>query len=271
MNGHILTILPVVPVRSEPADASEMVTQQLFGEVAEVLDRKGDNWIRIRNVEDGYEGWADPKQFQALDASDPILSVEPWWVFGKVEAAKALIAGRERPLDLTLGCRWPEAGDSPTGKIATGDFEAVISADKLCRYTEAGTADVLSIAMRFEGVPYLWGGRTAWGVDCSGLVQTAFRICGYQMPRDAWQQASVGETVTFGDHRPGDLAYFVNDKGKVIHVGFLLEGNEILHASGCVRRDFFTAEGIRHLNSNNLTHRLNIIKRINLKTEHHGH
>ncbi|MCH8318043.1 MAG: C40 family peptidase [Bacteroidetes bacterium] len=100
-------------------------------------------------------------------------------------------------------------------------------------------------ALEFYGVPYLWGGKTVYGTDCSGFVQQIFKICGYKLYRDASQQAEQGQLVSsYEDRRAGDLAFFENNKGKISHVGIIMEDNKIIHASGQVKISKIEAKGI---------------------------
>ena len=114
----------------------------------------------------------------------------------------------------------------------------------------------------FLNAPYLWGGKSILGIDCSGFTQLVFSLSGIQIPRDAYQQEKIGESVDFVDIKPFDLVFFINDKNRVHHVGIALENSQIIHASGQVRIDSLTNEGIIHSLSNELTHRLHSIKRI---------
>ena len=100
------------------------------------------------------------------------------------------------------------------------------------------------------------------GVDCSGFVQTVFKMLGVPLLRDAWQQQEQGTAVEFPEMSEGDLAFFHNEKGRIVHVGIVLEGGKIMHASGKVRIDALTNEGIIHAQSGKQTHSLHSIKRI---------
>ena len=253
MNNTEQAICPlsIVPVRIEPNDRSEQVTQWLFGETAEVLEHNG-NWARLRFHHDRYEGWVDVKQMAPVDGAEekPVRSIEQFMHVST--ASGALVV--------------------PFGAVlhgySAGAFQ--IGAD---RFTFSGRTTALPIGtpvMRMLAVkdqwlntPYLWGGRSPFGVDCSGLIQMLFLVGGLQLPRDAWQQAELGSQVDFIDlATTGDLAFFDNEEGRIIHVGIILEKKRILHASGRVRIDPIDHEGIYNAAEKKYTHRLRVIKRV---------
>jgi cell wall-associated NlpC family hydrolase len=228
----------LAPLRREPSDASEMVSQLLFGEIFEVLEETT-KWNRVRGLHDGYEGWIDPKQGRPLEHGMPVipapLALDP--VSGLVRS------GSER--------RWVMMGSPLPGRDASGAMDwlgetwqhdgAVCDPSALGPATETR---LHQIAMRYWHAPYLWGGRSPFGIDCSGLVQQVFRFFGKNLPRDAWQQALEGVPVDFSDRRTGDLSFFRNEQDRVVHVGLVFPEGWILHASGEVRLDRLGPEGI---------------------------
>jgi len=120
----------------------------------------------------------------------------------------------------------------------------------------------MEMANLFLDAPYLWGGKTPFGVDCSGLTQTVFKTCGIPLKRDASQQVHQGETIDFiGDIKPGDLAFFDNANGDIIHVGIIMKHQKIMHASGKVRIDTLDHNGIFNKELGDYTHKLRIVKR----------
>ena len=122
---------------------------------------------------------------------------------------------------------------------------------------------MVEFAQKFLGAPYIWGGRSLFGIDCSGLVQLCARAAGKLLPRDASQQVQEGELVYFlPEIQPGDLAFFGNEDGKIVHVGIMLDSERIIHASGKVRIDYLDQTGIFNKERNEHTHRLQVIKRL---------
>lgn len=224
----------VVPVRKEPSDRSEQVTQLLFGESIELLEKQA-KWSLIRG-EDGYEGWIDNKQYQTSDES-----------FNKY-----LVGEREylhhmngHPVYLPHGSKLNVKHES---------FQTALP---------WSTASLADVCKRYLNTPYLWGGKSIYGIDCSGLMQQSFKVHGLLLPRDAWQQAELGETIHLpAEAQCGDLAFFDNADGKIIHVGMLLSPTEIIHASGWVRIDAFDHQGIFNRELKQYSHKLRIIKRI---------
>lgn len=239
----------ISPVRKENADPSEMVTQLLFGELVEVLEVQ-QNWTKITTYLDQYTGWVDTKHLIALTEKE-----HKRWL-------DQSIYSNHRTCELV----------TPWGKqyLPRGSFIGVEEEFSIgnTRYknlhfnTDSLFDQPFELAADYLNTPYLWGGKTPYGIDCSGLTQQVFRAFSIQLPRDAYEQAEVGQTIEFEDLEPNDLAFFTNTNGKVIHVGIISDDKEIIHASGHVRKDIFTSEGIIHRENKNLTHHLSAIKRL---------
>jgi hypothetical protein len=250
--------LTLVPVRKTPADTAEQLTQLLFGDHYEVLESTPDSkWLRIRIVFDQYEGWIDSKQHHSVSRE----------YFNYSQKAEFKIT-----TDLTSGILYNKS----TLLILMGSV-IPISSSELFKMEEQfafnGEAKNLgqkrefefmkTIAQRYLHAPYVWGGKSPVGIDCSGLVQMVFKICGYPLLRDAVQQSKQGREVpAFDERRPGDLAFFRNDKNKITHVGLLLDGDKIIHSSGKVRIDLLTEAGIVHSESRGVTHVLSHLRRV---------
>lgn len=260
MRIGILT-LPVLPIRSEPSECTEMTTQLLFGEQFEWLESQ-DNWTHIRNLADGYEGWATTKMLtmltdetmERLKHYQADLLQEPVTVFQSVHLGA---------MYLPAGSRLFAQGHRlffPSGELIMELFretEAVGS-----QSTNALPERILQTANQFLNAPYLWGGKTILGMDCSGLTQVSASINGFQLPRNACDQALLGEEEFLSLSLPGDLAFFANPEGRIVHVGLVCGQNQILHASGSVRIDDLDERGIYNRDLKKYTHLLHSIKRI---------
>ncbi|MGB6037944.1 MAG: C40 family peptidase [Cryomorphaceae bacterium] len=235
--------LPLVPGRREPSDKSEMITQLLFGEVYEVLEEQK-KWVLIRNEADRYECWIDRKQHKSISEKVKFNQT--------VRSAFAPLSCGDQMWFLPAGSK------VNLGKFSIGKqkFSFDGSADR-------AEKDPVRYAKHLAGAPYLWGGKSILGIDCSGLVQVVYSCCGIQLPRDAYQQAEIGETVDFVETaEAGDLAYFDNEEGRITHVGIMLDGGHIIHASGSVRIDRIDHEGIYNSDTETYSHRLRIVKRV---------
>ena len=232
--------LAVVPGRAEPGDKAEMVNELLFGETYTVLEEKA-KWVLIRGEQDGYECWIDRKQHLSSNQATNGSSHRALGLYNTIDKeGQSLIVPMASNLSDGTPCH------------------AFLSA--------SGSEDIREIAFHYLNTPYRWGGRTPMGIDCSGLVQNVFLIYGMQLPRDAAQQAEIGETVSFIEEAmEGDLAFFDNSEGHITHVGIVLkekDGFKIIHASGKVRVDKLDHQGIFVENSGEYSHQLRIIKRI---------
>ena len=194
----------VAPVRAEKSHQSEMTSQLLYGESADILERE-ENVVRIKMHFDGFEGWVSKEQISAISDQDlakrktKILS-EPFEIFD-LEEGKIL---------LSMGSELKTETDSPLKKPTS--------------------ESISETAKQFLNVPYLWSGRSFFGIDCSGFVQIIFKIYGISLPRESHQQAEIGEVLSFVEEsKPGDLAFFENSEGEISHVGICL-----LYTSRCV-------------------------------------
>lgn len=253
----------LVPVRATPTDMAEMVTQLLFGDLVEVIarDRK---WLHVRLVADGYEGWIDEKAALPVDETW-IGSVHRWeHVLMPSVAVTTRFRDSLQPLHLSLGARipcWSQGSDLPL-EVVIGDWSATVPPLHHGHDVSARVEDILAVSEHYLGAPYLWGGKSLWGIDCSGFIQMVHRICGIALPRNARQQVHLGEEVAYVDRKAGDLAFFSNSEGKVNHVGLILPDGNVRHASGHVHDALLTLEGIVGKYTGKRTHTLYNIKRI---------
>ncbi|MBL4675279.1 MAG: C40 family peptidase [Mucilaginibacter sp.] len=244
--------LAVIPLRAEPSDRSEMVSQVLFGEAFEILEWK-EKWVQITTAVDEYTGWIDRLHVTTLGhlAYKRLQQSPPPRTYRAVTQAWKIIDN---------SIIYLPAGSSLAFLEGTTSY---IGNQKVEIIGEIGETDNLrNIAMSFLNAPYLWGGRTHWGIDCSGFTQAVFRLKGYQLKRDAWQQAQEGREVeSVLTSRFGDLAFFDNADGRITHVGIVLGNGEIIHASGKVKIDTLDSQGIYSEELKRYTHKLRVIKR----------
>jgi hypothetical protein len=242
-------------MRAESSHKSEMISQLLLGEAGELLEET-ENFIKLRCLHDGYEGWCQRNQvvieeilpghtdngLYVGDWMDKVLinGVAAWVPMGTpvLAPAQEVIHAGPYKLQYTTGSAWPVTGAVPTPET------------------------VKARAERFLNTPYLWGGRSIFGIDCSGFCQMVFRFFNIPLLRDAYLQATQGEHIGFlQEVHGGDLAFFDNAEGRIIHVGILLNESEIIHASGKVRIDKIDNAGIVNTDTGQRTHQLRMIKR----------
>lgn len=231
-----------IPLRKSHSSASEMVSSMIFGETCTMVEQKED-WLKVVCDFDNYEGWI-PENYLTFIAAE----ATPWNQI--VKGHRVALVSEKGRIHLSPGSQLP-------GDMVLMDNTEWKVEDSSNMRREA----LWQLAASFMYVPYLWGGRSDCGIDCSGLVQVVYKIAGFSLPRDSGDQYLCGEDVSFGDHRPDDLAFFQNSSGKITHVG-IVSPEGIIHASGRVREDLLTAAGIENSHSRHTTHWLAGIKRI---------
>lgn len=254
-----ICLLSVVPCRKEASNTSEMVTQLLFGEHYTVKEQT-ESWVNIVTAYDNYDCWINRKQhtkiseaaFKLLDLQSPVVTTE---LFQNIT-------------NKTSGLSFP----IPIGSTLPGFMNKECKVENLVFSFEGKTTgtsvkktseEIINTAKLFLNAPYLWGGKTVFGIDCSGFTQIVYKLNGYKLPRDAYQQAELGHPLSFVEEaQAGDLAFFDNEEGKIVHVGILLSNTEIIHASGQVRIDKFDHYGIFHSVNKKYSHMLRVIKRV---------
>ncbi len=237
----------ISPVRGEMKDSAEQVTQLLFGELICVQD-KNNNWIKIKTLLDGYEGWIDEKQIAYLTESE----MQKWRNDQKICTKSIKINTPVGKVLLPVGA-FISATNPSKFNIGNDVFETNYKFAKI---------KLLSLAKSYLNTPYLWGGKSNFGIDCSGFTQIVFRSLGIELPRDASKQVFLGEEIKHSNSKAGDVAFFTNDAGRVIHVGMLLSKDKIIHASGRVKIDKLDNQGIWSKEFNTYSHTLFKIKRL---------
>jgi len=252
--SFVVCMVPVAPLRKEAAHRSEMVSQLLFGELAEVTGET-DLFTQLRCVYDGYEGWCQKTQVLPVDinVADPN---DKRLVAGWTETATL----NGSPIHLSLGTPLAvfKEGQVNIGRAAL-HYDGASHVPGIAEFNEENLKRISSL---YLNTAYLWGGRSVFGIDCSGLVQQVFRFFNKPLPRDAWQQAEQGEVVGFlQEVQCGDLAFFDNEEGRITHVGLMWDEHTIIHSSGKVRVDQIDNMGIISSDTAERTHKLRIIKR----------
>jgi len=241
--------LSIVPLRLEPTDRSEMVSQILYGEHFKILEQQK-SWSKIRLAFDTYEGWVDNKQYieilkdqyKALQKESPKLSSD----------IVEFVLDENKEL-YTI----------PLGSTLNGLDLLNHTHDGNTVYYKNPKEEIIKTAFIYLNAPYLWGGKTPFGIDCSGFTQMVYKLNGYNLLRDASQQAMQGEALSFiEESEPGDLAFFDNTEGEIVHVGIIMKDNYIIHAHGKVRIDRLDHTGIYNINKRKHTHKLRVIKKV---------
>jgi hypothetical protein len=236
-----------------------MVTQLLFGEAFEVLEEK-EGWHRIRLEWDQYECWMDRKQYIRVSKS----------TFEGLRTHSAPVTTDLVSLltDLKSGNSFPIVAGSSLPLWNNGEVqieEHLFRFDGSLRMFEQapGRDAIVETAFTYLNAPYVWGGRSPFGIDCSGFVQSVYKQNGIRIKRDAWQQVEAGEAYSFVEEAlPGDLAFFDNEEGRIVHVGIVCGENRIIHASGKIRLDHYDHYGIFTPERGGYTHNLRIVKKM---------
>ncbi len=247
--------LSVVPGRAEASDKSEMITQLLFGDIFSITE-ESDKFIHIKIHYDNYECWICKKQYMPINKNEfREISNSPYYC---VTDLVQVISYKKNLVPIVQGSSLPN--------YRNGEF--TINNNKIAYKGEVSTpgkigtkGKIVEDALMYLNAPYLWGGKSPFGIDCSGFTQIVYKLNNIVIPRDAHQQARLGEGYSFlEESEAGDLAFFDNEEGKITHVGILVGKNKIIHASGKVRMDTLDHQGIFNKETNCYSHKLRIIK-----------
>ena len=243
--------LAVTPLRASASDESEIVSQLVFGDFIEILE-DGRPWIRVRNQFDGYEGWMDFKQVVYISEAEYEAGITIQHPVVNTKTCE--LEGPFGLLTIFLGAGLPYLEN---GKCRLGDqiYELKQALPPI------STKDVVKLSKYYLNAPYLWGGKSMYGIDCSGLVQNVYKAVGIGLPRDASQQVSGGKTINWSGRQVGDLIFYTTSSDKVTHVGILVSRDEIIHAHGRVRIDHVDSKGIYNDEQDKYTHKHHSIKR----------
>ncbi|MBA3675196.1 MAG: C40 family peptidase, partial [Chitinophagaceae bacterium] len=245
--NYAMCCVPVSALRKEPSHKSEIVSQLLFGECCMPIEHSADNqptgqtgWIKVKCTYDNYEGWCLLSHIVEISKEESLQNGDELtgdWI-------NELEYNGEK-MYVPLGC--------PINSLAISKgFLGSISVKYIGKAWEPEAAKINcqtieEIAYKFLNTTYLWGGKSVFGIDCSGFCQTVYKFLNIKLPRDAWEQAEKGETITSLEESVcGDLAFFDNEEGRITHVGIILNPREIIHSSGKVRVDKIDNEGIEN-------------------------
>jgi len=256
-NQYGICRVAVAPLRAEPSDRAEIVSQLLFGEHVEII-QKEERWWLIQNGYDGYQGWMDFRQLAAITQTQ-FVEMHDCKLLAPLSFNNVLTATDGSLYHLSPASNMPYFKD---GYCFIGQEKYGLGFDPHHSLMASFKKDIESTAKFFQNIPYLWGGRHLFGLDCSGFVQIVFKMLNIKLNRDASQQAEQGELVGFlAESKPGDVAFFDNDEGKITHVGIMLGPNEIIHSSAKVKIDPIDDQGIFNRELGVYSHNLRIIKR----------
>ncbi|WP_298883658.1 C40 family peptidase [uncultured Polaribacter sp.] len=248
--------LSIVSLRATASDLSELVSQVLFGETFEIIEEDKE-WSKIRLTFDNYEGYINNKQFIKITENtfSNLIAKKPFY---SGEILDFITNSKNELTTIPIGASLPFYNQ---GKLQINEetyfYEGTVLSEKKSK------KEILQTAFNYLNTPFLWGGKTPFGIDCSGFTQMVYKLCGHHLLRDAKEQATQGEVLSFiEESEAGDLAFFDNEEGEIIHVGIILNDYHIIHAHGKVRIDTLDHSGIFNADIQKHTHKLRIIKKM---------
>lgn len=258
----VLAIHSVIPVRTDPREGAEQSTQMLFGELAEVLEEQP-RWKRIRLESDGQEGWVDAKMICPMESKEYASYKETLKTVATVKfpMTYAVSENNGQTIPLTAGTRLTNYKEGRFEVLGVGfriDPNMVIT-----QAMEMNQENLLQAVRFFLNTPYLWGGKNALGMDCSGFTQVIMSLFGKHVLRNASEQVTQGETIDeLKKAQAGDLVFFDHQEGKISHVGIIIDAERVVHCSGRVKVEKLDEIGIFNAETGDYSHHLCAIKRI---------
>lgn len=253
-----ICMISVASIRRKPEHFSEQISQLLFGECVELLQRQGKKWCKVRCVFDDITGWVDHKQIELIDRKEYEKHQDNLsYSLDLLQPAM----GENHAVPISIGANLPNF-DGMSFKLLGHKFG--YTGQSICPDKVTITPELFTkICKKFIHAPFQWGGRSPLGLDAPGFVQLVYKLIGYPIGRKANEQAAIGDIVDFAEHaKIGDLAFFENRDGMISHVGIVLTQGHIIHVSGKVRIDRFDHQGIYRQKRKRYTHHLRIIKRL---------
>lgn len=233
----------IVPVRAEANEGSEQQTQLMFAETVDILEEQP-RWLRVRNDADGQTGWVDFKMVTKLsDSEAEAVTKADKTTRVAMPMAYAVSENNGQTIPLTAGTTLPDYKDGQFQILGVG-FRidpAMVAPQPL----EMNATNLMNTVRFFLNIPYLWGGKNAMGMDCSGFSQVIHSLFGHHLLRNASEQATQGEpVVSLAEAQAGDLAFFDHEDGRISHVGIILDSERIIHCSGRVKVEKIDEQGI---------------------------
>ena len=270
--GYGIALHSVVPVRAEAREGAEQNTQMLFGELCEIIEEQP-RWKRIRLESDGQEGWADAKMICPMKPKEYASHRKALKTAATVAMpmAYAVSENNGQTIPLTAGTKLTGYGLRVTGDggAKIGRFEVLgvgFRIDPGMVITESpdlNEQNLLQAVRFFLNIPYLWGGKNAMGIDCSGFTQVVMSLFGKKLPRNASEQATCGRKVaSLAKVKAGDLVFFDHEDGKISHVGIAIDAARVIHCSGRVKVEKLDETGIFNAETGTYSHHLVTIRRI---------
>lgn len=252
--------LSLIPVRKDPSERSEMVTQVLYGEHFEIMEEMV-GWCHIKLAFDGYEGWVDQKMVTPITSRMMIrIAGNPFAV--TTDIFTIIQINPEQSIMIVAGSTLP-VWRPYLKKFSLSNSTHIMNGNVAYNNRKKIRDLIITQALKYFNAPYLWGGRSPFGIDCSGFTQVIYKMAGINLPRDAGQQVMAGKPISFVDEaEPGDLAFFDDDEGRIVHVGIIWKRNKIIHASGKVRIDNVDQFGIYNIDTKRYTHKMRVMKKI---------
>lgn len=251
--------LPLVPLRKSDNEQSELSSQLLFGESVEIIETR-ERWLFVRNLQDNYQGWVDRKMVHVLTLSEEDRMAHEIKSIVQVPVLVCYKSASKEKMFLPGGSNLHTDND---GKCTIGYDTLIFCSSDLKPVEEITGQKLIETAFQYLNAPYLWGGKSIMGIDCSGLVQVVFAMCGMNLQRNASEQAEKGAVIDdLSESKAGDLAFFENSEGRIIHVGILLNSHQLIHASGWVKIENIDSQGIISGQTGEYTHKLRVVKRL---------
>lgn len=253
MSNYGAATLSIISIRKQPSQKSELLSELLFGETYEIL-KEDAGWKYIKTGFDQYEGYITGKTHYPVSEEEFTRLNSPDFFITTAIMSILIDQTNNRPLFLVPGSSLPlKAKEDKEFKI--GEKKFLIKKCHSRPYNKQNTSFIIRQALLYVNCPYLWGGRTPFGMDCSGFTQLVYKIAGFALPRDASVQSKAGDPIIAIEIlKPGDLMFFGEESIKISHVGIYLGDNKIVHASGKVRIDNVDRKGILNVDTNLYSH-----------------